>query len=219
MGLFDDIRCQYALPLPENQGELAGRDWREQIFQTKDFECLMITYVIREDGTLGEQTYDFETNRKGLPRRKPTGWQALSSYTGTVCFYNSIYGNNADYWVEWIAVFVCGKVSELKLHQWEERDNRERLASEAKWNLRTKKHEKFLATWAGRHIYPAYAWGVYGCLEVWLHRFCRWITKLCSRTDLMILRMADRLAPYGDPIRAAQRERVFCALFDDDWDG
>lgn len=155
----------------------------------------MIAYVIREDGTLWEQTCDWETTRKGIPRRKPAGWQALSSYTGTVCFYNSIYGNKADYWVEWVAVFVSGKVSELKLHQWEERDNRERLASEAKRNLRNQEREPFLATWVGRHIYPAYAWVVHGCFGLSLYRFGQRISRLCSRAGLAFNRLGDKLAP------------------------
>jgi hypothetical protein len=40
MGMFNVIHCEYPLPLPENQGELAGRNWRENELQTKDFDCL-----------------------------------------------------------------------------------------------------------------------------------------------------------------------------------
>ena|SRR6266498_337889 len=92
MGMFDDIKCEYPLPLPEIQGELAGRNWRENGFQTKDFDCLMDQYCIYEDGTLWQQTYAFETSRKGRRRRKPVGWEPMSTYTGTVRFYDSING-------------------------------------------------------------------------------------------------------------------------------
>src|ERR1044071_115426 len=111
MGMFDDIKCEYPLPLPENQGELVDRNWREQGFQTKDFDCLMDHYCIQEDGTLWRQTYAVETTRKGWPRRKPVGWEPMRNHTGTVLFYDSINGQRVDYWVEWVAVFVAGKVT------------------------------------------------------------------------------------------------------------
>lgn len=136
MGMFDNITCEYPLPLPDNQGELQGKDWRKNQFQTKDFECLMDEYCIREDGTLWQQAYTWETTRKGRPRRKPAEWRAVSAYTGTVCFCDSIYGNKADYWVDWSAVLVSGEVTEIKLLTWEERDNRERLAWAAEMKAR-----------------------------------------------------------------------------------
>src|SRR6266567_7331274 len=99
MGMFDDIMCEYPLPLPESQGELKGLNWRAEGFQTKDFECLLDAYCIREDGSLWQQTYIWETTGKGRPCRKPASW-TLTTYTGTVCFYTSIYRDKADYWVE-----------------------------------------------------------------------------------------------------------------------
>ena len=49
MGMFDDIRCQYPLPL-------AGAS--ERLFQTKDLYCDLDYYEIREDGTLWREEYD-----------------------------------------------------------------------------------------------------------------------------------------------------------------
>src|SRR5437667_12711005 len=106
MGMFDDIKCEYPLPLPETQGELAGRNWRENGFQTKDFDCLMDQYCVREDGTLWQQVYAWGETRKGRRCRNAAGWQPMSGYTGTARFYDFLYGNQADYWVE--RVTVCG---------------------------------------------------------------------------------------------------------------
>lgn len=219
MGMFDDIKCEFRLPLPENQGELAGWNWRDNGFQTKDFDCLMDQYCIREDGALWQQVFAWETTRKGRPRRKPAGWQPMSGYTGTVRFYDFIPGNQADYWVEWTVVFVAGKVSELKLQSWEERDNRERLASEARWKMENEKRERFLATWCGRRIYPPYAWVVHSCFGLTTYRIWQWIGSQCSRIGIWLDRVGDKLAPYGDPIRAAQRHRTWANWFDDDEDG
>jgi len=81
MGMFDDIKCECPLPLPENQGELEGRNWREHGFQTKDFDCLLDQYCIHEDGTLWQQIHVCEKTRKGRLRRKAAGWQSASLLT------------------------------------------------------------------------------------------------------------------------------------------
>ena len=216
MGMFDDIKCEYPLPLPEIQSELAGRNWRENGFQTKDFDCLMDQYCIHEDGTLWQRTYAFETSRKGRPRRKPVGWEPMSRFTGTVRFYDSINGQKVDYWVEWAAVFVTGKVTEVKLERWEERDNRDRLACEAKWKLENEKRDRFLATWIGRRLYPPYAWVVHGCLGMPIHNFCNWVGNQCDRASRWLDRVGHKLAPYGDPIRGEKRRRAWESTFNDD---
>jgi hypothetical protein len=219
MGMFDDIRCEYPLPLPENQGELAGRNWREEQFQTKDFDCVMTEYCVREDGTLWDRTYAWETTRKGWPRRKPEGWERVSSFTGTVRFYNSIYARNADYSVEWVAVFVSGRVTELKPGRWEEQDNSGRLATEAKWKSERDKRDRFLATWFGRRVYPPYAWVVHGCFGTPRYRIGQRIGSLCRRVGIWLDRVSDKLAPFGDPIRAKQRAREFSSSFDNKEEG
>lgn len=65
MGMFDEIRCEYALPLPEAVGELSGFDWQKYAWQTKDLECLLGRYCIRSDGTLWMEARSFadESNR------------------------------------------------------------------------------------------------------------------------------------------------------------
>ncbi len=150
MGMYDDIRCEYQLPLPENQGELAGKIWAEQMFQTKDLDCIMNEYCVRGDGTLCLKMYSWENNRKGRPVRKDAGWQPMSAFTGTICFYKSFNGKQVDYSVEWVGTFVSGHITELKLHQWEERDNCDRLASEAKWARKRQEQDAFLNSWAAQ---------------------------------------------------------------------
>jgi hypothetical protein len=208
MGMFDQIKCVYPLPLPEHQGELAGRNWRENEFQTKDFDCLMDHYCIREDGTLWQQSYAWKTNRSGPPSRAPADCHRLIEYTGTVHFHDWINGNHADYWVEFAAVFVSGKLTELEIQHWEERDNRDRLAQQAKWNAKNLKRERFLATWIGRYLYPPYAWIVHGCLGLPTYRLWQWIGSQCQRIGLWFGRLADWFAPHGDPIRSRHRRRI-----------
>jgi hypothetical protein len=216
MGMFDEITCGYPLPLPENQGELLGKNWRESRFQTKDFDCLLDDYCIREDGTLWRQAYVWETTHEGRLRRKRGEWRATSEYTGSIRFCDFIYGSKADYWVDWSAVFVSGKLTEIKLLTWEERDNRERLEWAAEMKAREERRERFLETWFGRRVYPGYAWIIHGLFGIPAFRLCSWIGASCHRVGTKIDRLGDKLAPYGDPIRAEQRHRSLSELFDDD---
>lgn len=219
MGMFDNLKCEYPLQLPEDQGELAGWNWRENGFQTKDFDCAMDNYCVRADGSLWQQVYVWEITRKGHPRRKPGNWKPLVAYTGTVYFHNSINGNKADYWVEWEAVFVSGNLTNLKLHQWEERDNRKRLECEARWKSKKEKCDRFMATWFGRRVYPGYAWVVRSCLGLAAYRFWQWVGSQCQRVGLWLDRVGDKLTPYGDPIRAEKHRRAWDDWFNDGEDG
>jgi hypothetical protein len=47
MGMFDDIVCKYPLPFPEDT-----KGYIPNGFQTKDLDCGLDFYEIREDGTL-----------------------------------------------------------------------------------------------------------------------------------------------------------------------
>ena len=47
MGMFDDIVCKYPLPFPEDT-----KGYIPNGFQTKDLDCGLDSYEIREDGTL-----------------------------------------------------------------------------------------------------------------------------------------------------------------------
>lgn len=55
MGMYDDIICRY--PLPTTPPSWATPDHR---YQTKDLECRMDLYEIRDDGTLWVEEYDIE---------------------------------------------------------------------------------------------------------------------------------------------------------------
>jgi len=209
MGMFDDLKCEYPLPLGASQGELAGRNWRRNGFQTKDFDCLMDQYCIREDGTLWRQIHAWGSGRKGRLRRKAAGWEPLSGFVSTVRFYDFIYGNQADYLVEWVAVIVAGRVAELRLEKWEEHDNRERLSREAEWKLERERREPFLATWIGQRLYPSYAWLVHGCIRFGICGFFHRLGNACICIARILDRVADSLAPFGDPIRAANRHRAW----------
>jgi hypothetical protein len=110
MGLFDTITCKYPLPLPQFQGA---------DFQTKDLECQMDCYEIREDGTLWMQKYEIEDrsdpNAEGIARlcgmlsRVNLRWEP-TKYTGSVDFYEWLNPG----WVEFCAIFIDGKLTHIQ---------------------------------------------------------------------------------------------------------
>jgi hypothetical protein len=114
MGMFDQIRSKYPLPLPEFQ---------DMEFQTKDTpNQFMDDYEIREDGTLWACEYDIEDrsdpNAKGIARmcgslaRVNPRWVQVPDFTGEICFYNS-FGPGRSGWIEFSAYFVKGKLNQL----------------------------------------------------------------------------------------------------------
>lgn len=138
MGMFDDIRCKYPLPV-EGANDLA--------YQTKDTpEQFLDQYEIREDGTLWREDYDIEDHSErakwiaanpgkeppeemnhllsmcGCMARVNKQWKPVV-LTGEVAFYAmySICGgritnaNARDGWLEWSAYFVDGKLNQIHL--------------------------------------------------------------------------------------------------------
>ena len=55
MGMFDDIVCKYPLPFPEDT-----KGYIPNGFQTKDLDCGLDSYEIREDGTLWLRCAEYE---------------------------------------------------------------------------------------------------------------------------------------------------------------
>src|SRR4051812_40449918 len=128
MGMFDNLKCKYLLPLPQYQ---------ELDFQTKDTpEQYLDQYEIREDGTLWHEAYDFEDQSEagkwkkehpgeelpeslanilsfaGCMTRINKHWEQVKYFTGEIQFYTSL-GEARKGWVEFSAYFVNGTLSQL----------------------------------------------------------------------------------------------------------
>lgn len=133
MGMFDDIKCKYLLPLPQYQ---------DLGFQTKDTEAQYCdNYEIREDGTLWHETYDTEDRSEvgkwmrehpgekvketftllqyaGCSSRTNKKWEQVQDFTAEIRFYTSL-GEKRTGWVEFSAYFVKGKLNQLHVLQHE----------------------------------------------------------------------------------------------------
>lgn len=98
MGMFDYIKCEYQLPNFEVQSEM---------FQSKDFDCLMDTYTITKEGILVCHKYDldgFDTQDKEIFKE-----DILVPYHGYMRFYTSFKGT----WYEYSASFVFGRLEKI----------------------------------------------------------------------------------------------------------
>ena len=202
MGMFDDIRCEYPLPLPEDQGELAGKDWSAQGFQTKDLGEGMGGYCIRADGTLwlvrGHWLAD-----------DPVGGSFQKDFSNSVEFYHILHAQKHDYWMKWQATFAEGKLKDLRLSEWRLEDNTERLRQEAERAAKQARTDRFRKTWIGRFVYPPYAWLVGLLIGVVVGAGAGKMADWLHKTQRLARRLEHYLKPYGNPIRTQRRMGKF----------
>lgn len=116
MGMFDELRCRYPLPVDGASALL---------FQTKDtpIQC-MDQYEIREDGTLWHEDHDIEDHSDpkaegimrmcGMLTRVNKRWEQLVNFTGEIRFYTTRGKHNSG-WIEFSAYFKDGRVHEVNL--------------------------------------------------------------------------------------------------------
>lgn len=111
MGMFDDLRCKYPLPV-KGANALA--------YQTKDTPAQYLdNYEIREDGTLWHEAYETRMEEtKAAPlgfylHRDNKRWEP-EEMTGELRFYTTLPPNHSG-WIEWSAYFEAGKIARLNL--------------------------------------------------------------------------------------------------------
>lgn len=121
MGLFDNVKFSYPLPIPQAQGE---------IFQTKDFENQLDTYLVKQDGSLWRVDYDIEDrsdpNATGLaalagrmtrvnPRPTPYPHSGVVNLYGDYPVIDPDTQARAEGVVELMAVFANGQLTQLSV--------------------------------------------------------------------------------------------------------
>ena len=97
MGMFDTIKCEYKLPLPEDLQECDSLAWDEIEFQSKSlgepiFGASLDTYTITEDGQLyldkiNREWVEDESELGGHVEEKSDGIER-QDYTGEIEFYH-----------------------------------------------------------------------------------------------------------------------------------
>lgn len=143
--MYDSIICKYPLPMPENPKGYTGS--RE--FQSKDLDCTLSSYEIREDGSIWEEKRETEYV-PGNDKAK-TFWGKIGHFKTIKTWFEPLQINdfiniydyqqnnkgNYDYDIEYRIRFENGKIIDVKLVDFEAIDN----------TNRKKLHEENEQTW------------------------------------------------------------------------
>ena len=151
--MYDNIVCKYPLPLPEDT-----KGYILESFQTKDLDCGLDCYEIRDDGTLWlrecEREY-IEGNPNGKTFSEKFGiikeikhWWTHVKTTTTIRMYdyNNYNDGPYDYWVEFEVIFIDGVIDKIKLIKFNVVDNTERKEDSKRHIEELKKNKQFEST-------------------------------------------------------------------------
>ena len=127
-------------------------------FQTKDLDCGLDIYIIDKDGQLlleQRETEWVEGNPSGKNFLEKSGyaktvktWLEPLNNTCTVQFYDYFSSNNTDYdyWIVYDAVFINGKMTEIKLTTFEATANSERKQKDIEFQNKLREWDEFRKT-------------------------------------------------------------------------
>jgi len=143
--MYDTLVCKYPLPMPENPKGYAG----SKDFQSKDLDCALSYYEIREDGSIWEEERETEYvpgNDKAKNFWDKIGhlktiktWYEPCCINDFINIYDYQQNNdgNYDYDIEYRIRFENGKIVDVKLVDFEAIDNTSRKKlheeNEQKW--------------------------------------------------------------------------------------
>ena len=152
--MYNSVDCHYPLPMPEDPKGYTGSHG----FQTKDFECALDVYIIDKDGQLLLERRDSEwiegdpngksfLDKMGHVKTIKTWLEPLTN-TCTIQFYDFIDSNKTDYdyWIVYDAVFIEGKMKEVKLTTFEATPNSERKKKDIEFHKKMREWDEFRKT-------------------------------------------------------------------------
>ena len=164
MGMYDSIECKCFLPMPDEPKGYTGSHG----FQTKDFDCALDIYIIDENGQLFIECRETEwvegdPNAKGFLdkvghiKTKKT-WLESVNKTCTVQFYDFFSSNKTDYdyWIVYDAVFIDGKIKDIKLTTFEATPNSERKKKDIEFHKKMQEWDEFKKTLRYKYLLNPY---------------------------------------------------------------
>ena len=172
MGMFDNIRSEYALPKPVDAVELKDFDFNSIHYQTKDLDCTFESYLITSDGKLMHEKFSYESSNdpehlecdshfeNKLVKKEPELIHK-TDFTGAVSFYESLRDCaikpdeplKNDYWIEYVALFIKGCIVAIELKEFEVFDSAIRKSRNKELFY---KHEKMQSKWYMKYLYTPY---------------------------------------------------------------
>jgi hypothetical protein len=127
--MFDNIKCELPLPLnKKEQKTFSNVDWNDRVFQTKDTDCTLSSYIIRKNGKLyglfieGENVRVIsEKEEKKIKKQGKFCWPyefkeksrkyKHEKFTGDLYFYDHVIDKDGnEWWVEFVAKFIDGVI-------------------------------------------------------------------------------------------------------------
>jgi hypothetical protein len=193
MGMYDSIDCQYPLPMPDVPKGYTG----SYGFQTKGFECSLDIYIIDKDGQLFLEQREMEwvegnPNGKGFLEKSGYAktvktWLEPLNNTCTIEFYNYSHSNNTDYdyWIQYGATFVGGKLTDIKLLNFEATPNAKRKKSDENFKKRLTLRHEFVQTWRYKYIYRHY--------NKALRKTVEGATKCLTKLKMLIFKLESKI--------------------------
>jgi hypothetical protein len=164
MGMYNSVDCQYPLPMPEDPKGYTGSHG----FQTKDFECALDLYIIDKDGQLLIERRDTEwiegdpngegfLSKMGHLKTIKTWLEPLTN-TCTIQFYDYIDSDKTDYdyFITYEAIFINGKMSSVKIINFEADNNAKRKIRDAEFAKKNKENYQFRQTWQYKYFVKPY---------------------------------------------------------------
>lgn len=151
--MYDDIVCKYPLPFPEDT-----KGYIPNGFQTKDLDCGLDQYEIREDGTLwlrecerehiaGDPNGKTFFEKFGIVKEIKVWWtHVITTRTIRMYDYNNYNDGSYDYWVEFEIVFIDGVIDKIKLIKFDAMDNSKRKEDFERHIEELKKNKEFEST-------------------------------------------------------------------------
>ena len=164
MGMYNSVDCYFPLPMPEDPKGYTGSHG----FQTKDFECALDVYIIDKDGQLLIERRDTEwiegdPNGEGFLSKighlkTIKTWLEPLTNTCTIQFYDFIDSNKTDYdyFITYEAVFINGKMSSVKIINFEANENAKRKIRDAEFAKKNKENYQFRQTWQYKYFVKPY---------------------------------------------------------------
>lgn len=141
-GLYDSVKCEYPLPLPDNVDKNEMPDWSEFEFQTQSFmsSCTneseffeVNSFNIDEEGEVYkdviERQYD-ETEEGYMDLKEVHKGIEKVEHSGEVCLTGFHSHKDNDYFMEFKMLFWKGELKETELVDWKKKDNSERLKAQ-----------------------------------------------------------------------------------------
>jgi hypothetical protein len=156
MGMFDTIKCEYELPLPdlneEEQQDFKDVVWDEIDFQSTSFNSGMDVYEITSDGQiymrkLSREILEDESSPMGVVFNTVEEGIEKVDYSGEIEFYHLHTGDKKDYWLEFKVLFWKGELKEIELLEFKGESNKERKKTQEHFEKEIKKAELKRKRW------------------------------------------------------------------------